>query len=158
MNLKVVYIKTFKRHKCVIVKVINESGRITSHWAIPSPENTVKLNETMDAIVLHKDARLLSTKRNIPTYIVHYKDCIPLTLENLKREGVYSTNELRMILDNDLAEKVFKAGNKGRFSDEAKMLVMVIIVAVLALGYYLNMRIVELVPEPDPNPVVEEVV
>lgn len=154
MNLKQTYIKLFLKNKAVIIKKITESGRMTSHWAIPSKENTVKINETSDAVVLHKDARLLSTKHNIPTYVVHYRDCQPILLDDLQRKGIYGTEELRLILDNTEAEKIFRAGNKSSISQEAKMIILVLIFGFIGLGYYVNTLIPKPV-EPEPIPIVE---
>jgi len=158
MNMKEIYIKAFKKHKAVIIKRINESGRVTTHWAIPSPDNIVNILGLNDAIVLHSDAKLLSTKRNIPTYFVTYKDCQPLTLTDLKREGVYSTAKLKLILQNDLAQKAFKAGNENKISDEAKLILIVIIAGLIGLGYFLNMKIAELDVAPAVEPIVEDVI
>ena len=157
MNMQEIYIKLFKKHKAVIIKRINESGRVTTHWAIPSPDNVVTILGLNDAIVLHSDARLLSTKRNIPTYFVTYLDCQPLTLDDLKREGVYSTATLKLILKNDLAQKAFKAGNQSKMSDEAKLIILVVLVGFIALGYFLNMKLEELALIPV-EPVIEEVI
>ena len=155
MNLKQTYIKLFLKSKAVIIKRVDVSGRMTSHWAIPDQYNTVKLNESKDAVILDKDARLLSTKHNIPTYVFSYKDCQPLTLDDLTRKGVYDTEELREILDNTEAVKVFRAENKSSMSQEAKMIILVLIFGFLALGYFINSKIPA--PVEDPTPVVEVV-
>lgn len=151
MNLGELYIRLFRKHEAVIIKRLNESGRLTTHWAVPNPDNVVKLLDVDDGILLHKDSRLLSTKRNIPTYIVTYEDCQPITLDDLKRKGIYSTAEIHLILENDLAQKSFKAGNKSKISDEAKLIIVVIIIGFLVLGYFLNTKLMELKPVPEPD-------
>ena len=156
MNIKELYIRIFKKSQAVIILRVNESGRITTHWAIPHPDNIVKLVDVDDAITLHKSARFLSTKRNIPTYLVNYGDSQPIDLTDVAREGHYSIQELRLILDSDLAQKAFKAGNTSKISDEAKIIIIIILVGFLALGYYLNMQITKLAPPP--GPVYEEVI
>lgn len=160
MNLKELYIKTFKRQDAVIIKRVSESGRITSHWVVPSPSNVVQLNEIPEAITLHKDARYLSTKWNIPTYLMTYKTCEPIKLEELDRKSFYQADELHLILETDLAKKAYQSSEKSKVSDEIKLVLIVLIVGFIALGYYFNSQLALLQPDPviDPNnptPVVE---
>ena len=152
MTTKEYFIKTFKKSEAVIAKRIDESGRMTTHWVIPSPDNTIRLLGQPDSFVLHKDARFLSTKWNIPTYFFTYKSCEPIALDDLKREHFYTSIEIDLILESDLAQKAYRSQGKGKISDEIKMVLIVLIVGFIALGYFFNSQIQNLNIDPvDPT-------
>jgi len=151
--MKEFIIKTFLRHKAVIVKMVDESGHIRTHWAIPEKDNTVKLIGVQKAVVLTKESMLLSTRYNVPTFIVNYQNCEPINLRDIE-QGQYGAAEFRLILDNDMAEKVFKATHNKKLSDEGKIIILVIIIGIMSLGYFLNTKLME-IKDSIPVPIVE---
>jgi len=156
MTLKEMYIKNFQKRKAVIVYMADEAGRLTSHWAIPDKtDNTVRLLGAEKAIVLHHDKMVLSTKHNIPTYIVHNSNCEPVDLQDVQK-GIYGAAEFEMILNNDMAEKIFKASTRSKITDEGKIIIGVVLLAVVALGYFMNTKFEDLKTalEPEPTPIV----
>ena len=154
--MKEFIIKTFFKHKAVIVKMVDESGHIRTHWAIPEKDNVVKLIGVKKAVVLSKESMLLSTRYNVPTFLVNYKNCEPINIKEIEK-GQYGADEFRLILDNDMAEKVFKASNRSKLSDEGKIIILVVIISVLSLGYWLNTRLLEIKDSIPQNPIVEVV-
>lgn len=152
--MKELIIKLFFKHKAVIIKMVDESGHMRTHWAIPESDNTVKLIGVQKAVVLSKESMLLTTKRNIPTFLVNYKNCEPINIKDIPK-GIYGASEFRLILDNDMAEKVFKATQNKKLSDEGKIIILVVVLCVMALGYFLNTKIEDLKAEI--NPIVEVV-
>jgi len=147
-------IKTFFKHKAVKILMADESGRIKTHWAIPEKDNTVKLIGTSKAIVLSNESMLLSGKSNIPTFLVRYNNCEPIDIKNINN-GVYGADEFRLILDNDMADKVFKASNSSKLSDEGKIIIVFIVLVGLALGYFLNTKLEDIKAIVEPVPIVE---
>ena len=154
--MKEFIIKTFFKHKAVIVKMVDEAGHIRTHWAIPDTDNTVKLIGVNKAVVLTKESMLLSTRYNVPTFLVNYQNCEPINLRDIEK-GQYGTDEFRLILDNDMAEKVFKATHSKRLSDEGKIIILVIIISVMSLGYWLNTKFDDISNRLPQNPVIEVV-
>lgn len=154
--MKEFIIKTFFKHRAVIVLMADESGRLRKHWAIPEMDNTVKLIGVEKAIVLSNEAMLLTGKTNVPTFIVRYDNCEPIDLRDVKA-GVYGTEEFRMILDNDMAKKVFKATSNQKLSDDTKIILAVILVVGVTLGYFLNTKLEEIRTLVEPAPIVEVV-
>ena len=154
--MKEFIIKNFFKHKAVIVLMADESGRLRKHWAIPENDNTVKLIGVEKAIVLSNEAMLLTGKSNVPTFIVRYDNCEPIDLRDIKA-GVYGTEEFRMILDNDMAKKVFKATSSQKLSDDTKIILAVILAVGVTLGYFLNTKLEDLRILIDPTPIVEVV-
>ena len=154
--MKEFIIKTFFKHKAVVILMADESGHLRKHWAIPEKDNTVKLIGVQKAVVLSRESMLLSTKSNVPTFIVRYNNCEPIDLKDITN-GHYGTEEFRLILNNDMAEKVFKASNTQKLSDEAKIIMLVVVVVGLAVGYFLNAKIEDLKTLIDPAPIVEVV-
>lgn len=159
MNLKEMYIKNFQKRKAVIILMADESQHITKHWAIPDKgEKTVQLIGIEKTIVIHKDKMHLSTKWNIPTYIVNYKNCEPVDLSDVNK-NIYGAHELDLIVKNDMAHKVFKASSKSSLSDEGKIILIIMLVLIAALGYFMNTKFQDLetalTPDPDPIVVVE---
>lgn len=154
--MKEFIIKNFFRHKAVIILMADESGRLTKHWAIPEKDNTVKLIGVDKAIVLSNDAMLLTGKVNVPTFIVRYDNCEPIDLKEVQK-GVYGTEEFRMILDNDMAQKVFKASRSQKLSDDTKIIIAIILAVGVMLGYFLNTKIEDLKTLIEPTPIVEVV-
>lgn len=152
--MKELIIKTFFKHKAVIVKMVDESSHIRTHWAIPEKDNTVKLIGVKKAVVLSKESMLLSTKYNVPTFLVNYKNCEPINIKDIKK-GQYGAEEFRLILDNDMAEKVFKASSNKKLSDEGKIIILVVIISVMSLGYWLNTKLVDIKDSIPQNPIVE---
>lgn len=148
------FIKTFYKNKAVIVLMADESGRLKKYWAIPDKDNTVKLHGVKKAIVLSNESMLLTGKHNIPTFIARYNNCEPVILSDINN-GIYSADEFRLILDNDMAEKVFKATQNKKLTDEGKIIVLVIIIVGLALGYFLNAKLVDIKNTIEPAPIVE---
>ena len=154
--MKEFIIKTFFKNKAVIVLMADESGHLRKHWAIPEKDNTVKLIGVQKAVVLSKESMLLSGKGNVPTFIARYNNCEPVDLKDITN-GLYGADEFRLILDNDMAEKVFKATQNKKLSDEGKIIITVVIIVGLVLGYFLNTKLVDLqnLLTPEPNPIVE---
>ena len=152
--MKEFIIKNFFKHRAVIVLMADESGRLRKHWAIPEKDNTVKLIGVEKAIVLSNEAMLLTGKTNVPTFIVRYDNCEPIDLRDIKK-GVYGTEEFRLILDNDMAKKVFKASSNQKLSDDTKIIIAIILVVGLTLGYFLNTKIEDLKILVEPDPIVE---
>lgn len=152
--MKEFFIKTFFKHRAVIVKMVDESGHIRTHWAIPEKDNTVKLIGVQKAIVITKESMLLSTRHNVPTFLVNYQNCEPINVRDINK-GQYGADEFRLILDNDMAEKVFKATHNKKLSDEGKIIILVIIVSVMALGYWLNIQLMDIKDAIPEIPIVE---
>jgi len=152
--MKELIIKIFFKHKAVIVKMVDESGHNRTHWAIPEKDNTVKLIGVKKAVVLTKESMLLSTKYNVPTFLVNYQNCEPINIRDIEK-GQYSADEFRLILDNDMAEKVFKATNSKKLSDEGKIIILVVIISVMSLGYWLNTKLVDIKNTIPQNPIVD---
>ena len=156
--MKEFIIKTFFKHKAVIVKMVDEAGHIRTHWAIPEKDNTVKLIGVNKAVVLTKESMLLSTRYNVPTFLVNYQNCEPINIRDIEK-GQYGAAEFRLILDNDMAEKVFKATSNRKLSDEGKIIILVIIISIMSLGYWLNTQLVDIkssIPEIEIVEVIEE--
>lgn len=154
--MKEFIIRNFFKHRAVIVLMADESGRLRKHWAIPEKDNTVKLIGVEKAIVLSNEAMLLTGKSNVPTFIVRYDNCEPIDLRDVQK-GIYGTEEFRMILDNDMAKKVFKATSNQKLSDDTKIIIAIILVVGLTLGYFLNTKLEDLKIMIDPTPIVEVV-
>jgi len=152
--MKELIIKTFFKHKAVIVKMVDESGHIRTHWAIPETDNTVKLIGVNKAVVLTKESMLLSTKYNVPTFLVNYQNCEPINIRDIEK-GQYGAEEFRLILDNDMADKVFRASNSKKLSDEGKIIILVILISVMSLGYFLNTKLVDIKGAIPQTPIVE---
>ena len=152
--MKEFIIKTFFKHKAVIIKMVDEAGHIRTHWAIPEKDNVVKLIGVKKAVVLTKESMLLSTRYNVPTFLVNYKNCEPIDVKNINK-GIYGTAEFRLVVDNDMADKVFKATHSKKLSDEGKMIILVIIISVMSLGYWLNIQLQDIKAIIPQNPIVE---
>ena len=154
--MKEFIIKNFLKHKAVIILMVDESGRMKKHWAIPGKDNTVKLIATNEAVVLSNEAMLLTGKHNIPTFVVRYNQCEAIDLTDVNK-GVYGAAEFSLILDNDMAEKVFKSSNKQKLSDDTKIIIAVVLLGIVALGYFMNTKFEDLRSLIEPTPIVEVV-
>lgn len=155
--MRELFIKWFYKHKAVIIKVVDEAGRLTTHWAIPEKDGTVKLIGVEKAVVLTKESMMISTKRNIPTFLVNYANCETIDIRDIDKH-IYDANEFRLILDNDMAEKVFKASTNKSISDEGKIIILVVVICVMGMGYFLNTKITEIKTLVTPEPAIVEVV
>lgn len=157
MSLKQWYIRNFKRNQAVIIKVVDESGHFTSHWCIPERDRTVKVEGVKKAVVINRECMLLSTRWNVPTFVVHHSNCEVMSLDDT-REKFYDSNELRLILDNDEAHKVYNATNNGKLTTESIIIIGVMVLGFLAMFYFFNTKLNSIDYKiPDPIPVVEEV-
>ena len=152
--MKEFIIKNFYKHRAVIVLMADESGRLRKHWAIPEKDNTVKLIGVEKAIVLSNEAMLLTGKSNVPTFIVRYDNCEPIDLRDVNA-GIYGTEEFRLILDNDMAKKVFKASTSQKLTDDTKIIIAFILIVGVSLGYFLSAKIEDLGILIEPTPIVE---
>ena len=114
----------------------------------------MKLIGTQKAIVLTKESMLLSTRYNVPTFLVNYKNCEPINIKDINK-GIYGAEEFRLILDNDMAEKVFKSSQNKKLSDEGKIIIIVIIISIMALGYFLNTKLDEIKNAIPETPIIE---
>lgn len=155
MTLKELYISNFQRGKAVIVYVADESGRLTKHWAIPERDNTVKINGLDKAILISRETMRLSTKWNIPTFVVHHSNCETMNLDD-QRESYYTADELKLILDNDEAHKVFSASRSGTLSNEGIIILIALVVGFLAMFYFFNTKL-EAIDDKVTPPIVETV-
>lgn len=152
MNLKQWYISTFKRSEAVIIYVAHETGRITHHWCIPYIDDTVKVEGLDKAVVISRETQRLSTKWNIPTFFVHHSNCESIDLDDVKK-GYFTTKELRLILDNDEADKIFRVTDKGGLTKEATIILGVVVLGFLGMFYLFNTKMNEvknLIVEPAP--------
>jgi len=152
--MKEFIIRTFFKHRAVIILMADESGRLRKHWAIPEKDNTVKLIGVDKAVVLSNESMLLTGKTIVPTFIVRYDNCEPIDLKTVEA-GIYGAAEFRLILDNDMAEKVYKASKSSKLSDDTKIILAVIMVVGVALGYFINTKLVDIKTIIDPTPIVE---
>lgn len=156
MSLKQFYIKNFQRSKAVIVMLVHEDQRLSKHWCIKYSDNTVKITDTPHAIVIDKNARYLSTKNNIPTYLVHHSNCECILVENQK-EVFYTATELNLILEADEAKKVMNATSQGTISSEAMIILVVIVLGFLGMFYFFNTKLESIDEKVTPAPIVEVV-
>jgi len=155
MNYKQWIIKTFKRNQAVIVYVLDEAGRITRNWCIPERDKTVKIEGISKAVAISRDTMRLSTKWNIPTFFVHHSNCESMNLDDL-RESYYTADEFRLILDNDEANKVFRASKNGALSNEGLIILVVVILGFISMFYFFNTKLGDIDNKiPEPNPIVE---
>ena len=155
MSLKQWYIKNFKKREAVIIYVADESGRLTRHWCIPERDNIVRVEGLPKAVVISKETMRLSTKHNIPTFVVHHSNCESLDLADI-RVSYFTADELRLILDNDEAHKVFNASKQGSLSSEGMIILVALALGFLAMFYFFNTKLTALDDKiPDPVPIVE---
>jgi len=97
----------------------------------------------------------LSTKWNVPTFIIHHNNCEYLNLEDL-RKSEYSSREFRMILDNDEAQKIFNATKKGSLTTEGTIILVALALGFLAMFYFFNTKLVDIKDSiENPVPLVE---
>jgi len=147
-------IQNFKRKKAVIIYVADESGHLTKHWCIPERDNTVKIQGVPKAVLINRESMRLSTKWNIPTFVVHHTNCEVINL-NDQRQSYYNADELRLILDNDEAHKVFSASKGGRLSSDTMIILAVIVIGFLFIGYFFNTKLEAIQSAVNPDPIVE---
>lgn len=140
MNFSQWIIKNFKKKEAVIIHVVDETGRISTNWCIPYSDNTVKVPGIHKAVAISRETRLLSTKWNIPTWVVHHENCEAMDLDNL-RESYFTADEMRLILDSDEANKVLNAGNTGKLSNDTFILMIVIVLGFFVMFYFFNTKL-----------------
>jgi len=157
MNLTQWIIKNFQRSKAVIIYVADEAGHFTKHWCIPEKDSTVKLEGIDKAVVITRESMRLSTKWNVPTFIVHHSNCEVMNLDDL-RESHYTADEFRLILDNDEAHKVFSATKKSGLSSEGMTILIALVLGFLAMFNFFNTMLNDIDSKiPEPLPIVEVV-
>lgn len=156
MNLKQWIIKTFKKSEAVIVYVADEAGHLTKHWCIPTRDNAVKLEGVDKAVIISRESMRLSTKWNIPTFVVHHSNCEVMNLDD-PRQSYYNADEFRLILDNDEAHKVYSSTKSGTLSTEAMIILGVIVLGFGFIFYFFNTKLNEIQNVVDPVPIVEVV-
>lgn len=153
-------IKTFNKDKAVIINLVHETGKVTTHWAIPNSENVVTLKRPKAAITLTKEGTHYTTARNIPTYYVKHTNCEPVNLQDIKK-GVYTTETFEVIITNNEVQKAYNSSKKSSITDEAKIIIIFMIIGFIAIGYLFNTKLKEInnsINNPTPEPeIVEEV-
>lgn len=151
-------IKNFKRKRAVIIHLVHEDGHFTKHWCLPFKDNIVKITDTENAVVIDRTSMMLSTKWNVPTYVVHYSNCEVMLLSDL-RERMYSSAELKTIVDNNEIEKAYKATKGDKLSNEGMIILAFVVLGFIASIYFNYMKFDDLQKSltPDPTPIVEVV-
>lgn len=157
MSFKEWIIKTFNKSKAVIVYLKHENKRVTKHWCLLNNDNTVKITGLDFGVVISNESTYLTTKWNIPTYFVDYKNCETINLDN-PNESQYSAEEFSLILDNDEAGKIFRSTQSGVLSQENMIILVAIILGFIATFYFFNTKLVDITNRlPEPTPIVETV-
>lgn len=150
-------IKTFLKHKAVIVYMVDETGKVNPYWCIPDKDFSVVIPERAEAVLLSREATHFTTKRNIPTYFVKYSNADAVNLNNINK-GIHTAAQFEEIKTNDQAQKIFKSMKKGAWTDETKLILAFMVLGFLILGYFFNSQISDIkdiVNTPDPTPIVE---
>lgn len=155
------FLKTFKADKLVKVVVAFEDGRTKTFYEIPNEDGTVILSPTL-AVLLKEDCRMISGKKNYPTYYFTYKSAGAYQLINLNKPDKkidipYDAKDFSTAIDNKIAEQVFKASNTGMFYKDTFMILAIVVLCFLIFGYYMNMQlesIIDIIPV-DPEPTGE---
>ena len=156
MTFKEWYIKNFNKKRAVIIYFAHETGHLTKHWCLPYRDNTVKLDGIEKAIVLSRETQLLS-EGNVPTFYVHWSNCETMNLDDI-RKSYFDADEMRLILDNDEAHKVFSATRKSSISNEGFFILIALAVGFVAMFYFFNAKFNDLNNKlADPAPIVEVV-
>lgn len=154
--MKQFIIKTFQKKKAVIVYVADEAGHLTQHWCVPDRDNRVRVNGLDKAVLISRETMRLSTKWNIPTFVVHHSNCESMNLDD-PRASYYNADELRLILDNEEAHNVFNSSKSGVLSNESLILLAVVILGFLFISYFFNSKLNAIQTLVEPTAMVEVV-
>ena len=151
-------IKNFKRKKAVIIHLVHEDGHYTKHWCLPHKDNVVRITDTDNTTVINRESMMLSTKHNVPTFVVHYSNCEVMHLDDT-RKSHYTSDELQLIIDNNEIDKAIKASSGNKMSNETLILLVIVVFGFIASIYYNNMKFADLQEDlfPEPAVIVETV-
>lgn len=150
------FLKNFFRSKVVRVFVLDENGRLDESYEFIKKPLTVTIKKRGQTFILSHEAVMISTKDNIPTYLLSYKNAEPMDLHNYPKTH-YTMSDFDTAIDHNTVSELYKT-TKGGFMADANILVLVVIVcSMFLLGYYLNGRLnkIENTITPEPTPVVE---
>lgn len=153
------FLKTFFRDKLVRVLVLDESGRLHESYEISKDPTTVTIKRRNQTFMLSRDASMISTKDNIPTYLLVYNNAEPIDLHTFPESNL-TMEQFNIAIKHNTVGEVLR-DTESKFKIDANLVTLVIVLCgFVLLGYFLNDRINKLenkIFPSEPAPIVEEV-
>ena len=149
-------LKTFFRNKVVRVLVLDENGRLHDSYERVKHPLTVTIKKRGESFLMNREAVMVSTKDNIPTYLLNYKNAEPVDL-HMFPETHYSMDDFDIAVNSHVAQDVYRATKKGLFADANLLTLVLIICGLFLLGYFMTVKLdnIEKIVTREPAPIVE---